>query len=573
MNHDLSGWRRDWGLMEAFFSETQIQNIEKNIRQMKPENIVFCSFESRFARSGGLAAVTKIMLPYLKKLENVQRVILLTPFYPNINPDKPLKNTGLNFNVVFDNHTVSVEIFTLNDAENGGVEEYYLKAEDFFDAANDIDDPYGYCSERPGCNEETIRYNALFFCKAVPLAAHKLGLTENIVFHLQEWQTTLVSLTAKEALTQNLLTSCCCILTLHNPFDSWISWEELAHLQSDYPIFRHPISRNRSGLTALQLGLRLIDGPVATVSRHFAGELTDDQLQAGHFAPHLQDFFKKNGVYGVNNGLFIRFPEEYSPPDLTCDQIRDIKNKKRKELINVLTSYHPPEQFGELTWKGGSIANLPDEVPLLVMSGRLDPFQKGFDILLRALEKMEREEFKVILSPLPLKKSDLDYFHEIACKCKGDVTVFPIRMEAGYAELQTGGTFGVMPSIYEPFGAAIEYMVSGTVTIARATGGLVDQIHDQRYGFLFRENPFSYTLENIREFAAASDIVQIRKRNPWAQSMAESLYKKIREAAHIYRTQPERYYQMIQQGFLRARSFTWERAAAEYLNIINHSIR
>jgi len=35
-----------------------------------------------------------------------------------------------------------------------------------------------------------------------------------------------------------------------------------------------------------------------------------------------------------------------------------------------------------------------------------------------------------------------------------------------------GATFGVMPSIYEPFGSAVEYMANGTVNIGRATGDL-----------------------------------------------------------------------------------------------------
>jgi len=201
------------------------------------------------------------------------------------------------------------------------------------------------------------------------------------------------------------------------------------------------------------------------------------------------------------------------------------------------------------------------------MSGRLDPFQKGFDILLRAVEKFKEDEIKVVLSPMPIKTSHLDYFREVADKCKGNITVFPIRMEKGYQELQMGSTFGIMPSIYEPFGAAIEYMVSGTVTIARETGGLVDQVRHSECGFLFRENPETYTMDNIRAYSQANDSVQARAGNPWVESMAAALAETLTGAADIYRNHPDTYYGLVAAGFKQARTFTWQKAAESYFRI------
>jgi glycogen synthase len=39
-----------------------------------------------------------------------------------------------------------------------------------------------------------------------------------------------------------------------------------------------------------------------------------------------------------------------------------------------------------------------------------------------------------------------------------------------------GAAFGVMPSLYEPFGMANEFYLNGAVGIGRATGGLLQQI-------------------------------------------------------------------------------------------------
>jgi glycogen synthase len=140
-------------------------------------------------------------------------------------------------------------------------------------------------------------------------------------------------------------------------------------------------------------------------------------------------------------------------------------------------------------------------------------------------------------------------------------------MAQGYVELQTGSTFGVMPSIYEPFGAAIEYMANGTVNIARNTGGLYDQVVDGKTGFLFREPQTSYVLANIKRFAASSGNVQIRKNNQWAVDIADALEATIRSAMKIFQQQRDKYHQMILHGFEKATEFSWEKNAAEYWQI------
>jgi glycogen synthase len=395
-----------------------------------------------------------------------------------------------------------------------------------------------------------------------------IGLSKDIVFHLQEWQTTLIALTAKEAMLDNTLTSCACVQTIHNPFDSRVPAEGLAALTDNKKIREHPVFKAQNGLTAYQIGLQLMDAPLTTVSEYFAGELTSDLLQTGHFAPHLQEIFKKSGVYGVNNGLFIDFPPEYSQKeDYTIKEIKKIKRGKRNALLEILDTYHPPERFGRLTYKSKSITRLPDSIPILVMSGRLDPSQKGFDVLLQAVEKFKEDDIKVVLTPMPVKSPDLDYFHEVAAACKGNVTVFPIRMQKGYRELQLGSTFGIIPSIYEPFGAAVEYMVSGTVTIARKTGGLVNQVKHKTCGFLFREKPDSYTMDNIKLFSQSGDIVQLRKHNPWVRDMADALYEVLKEAVAMYQKRPDDYYRLITEGFKQARLFTWQKAVETYVHL------
>jgi len=571
MKKITNSWQRDWTLMPYLFDKKEIQKISNLLKNLKINTVAYCSYESRFGRSGGLGAVSARILHFLNEVNQMTDTILITPFHSHIIDEKKLKSTGIIFDVPFDQQVIKIEVweyaFKYDDPRKGSLKEYYLKADGFFDAQNGLNDPYIFFEDDKKRNDEAIRENALLFCKAVPLAMKALGLVENIIFHLQDWQTALISLTSKQAMLNRTLKSCATVETLHNAFDFFIPWQVLAKIIDKTRVIN--ISQHLpQGLTALQIGLQLVDGPITTVSENFAREFTADILQTQHFAPHLQTIFQKSAVVGINNGAFVDFPPEFSQlKNMTVNRLKTIKTKNRKMLLKILDEYHPPERFGELTYRGGTITNLHDSIPILVMSGRLDYNQKGFDIFLPAIERFAEDEIKVILAPLPVKPSDLDFFKEIASKCQGNVTVFPIRMSRGYHELQIGSTFGLMPSIYEPFGAALEYLVNGTITIARKTGGLVDQIDDNQCGFLYREDSKFYNLENIKQFYDLADNLLLRRNNKWVQGMADALHERLKEAIYLYQNHPHEYYRLIIMGFKKARSFDWSLSAKRYFDV------
>ena len=564
---NLKGWKRDWTLMSVFFNGEEISSITERLNNLKVHTVVFCSFENRFARSGGLSAVITNVLPYIREVNHIPSVILMSPFHRHIADESNLTPTGHSFEVRHNGKTSAVDIleYTADYSRpvKGDVKEYYLKADGFFDARNRLNDPYLYDSQDEERNNLVLCQNSLFFCKAVPLALNSLRITENIILHMHEWQTALIALTAKDAMLTGALTSCGTVQTIHNSYDSTVPPGLLSNLV-DSSRRKRISGLPADGLSAYEIGLQLVDGPVTTVSEHFARELTSDILQTEYYAPHLQTILKRTGVYGVNNGMFVELSSDYPKGEHhTLDEVRRIKLKNRRALLKVLSAYRPPERFGDLTYQGKTISRLPDKVPVLAMSGRLDPIQKGFFVFLRAIERFPEDAIKVVLTPLAAHSSDLDYFYEVACKCRGNVTVFPVRMTKGYHELQTGASFGIMPSIYEPFGAAVEYMASGTVNIGRATGGLVDQI-DEKCGFLFKEDAVFCTARNVHDFINTEHIIQVRKINPWAQNMADNLFEVIRKAVDIYQNRPAAYYRMILNGFKKAGQFSWESNAAKY---------
>ena len=186
---------------------------------------------------------------------------------------------------------------------------------------------------------------------------------------------------------------------------------------------------------------------------------------------------------------------------------------------------------------------------------------------LKVLEGFGRDEIKVVLGPMAVNRSDLDYFYEVSAKCDGNLTVFPIRMEEGFRELQCGSTFSVWPSIYEPFGGAIEYMANGTPVIVRESGGLVNQVEPGVSGFSYLEPMTHYNIDNLRRFFSAKDVVQSRRFNPWYQDMAATLKGVLDQAIRMFQDEPDSYYQMILNGFKKARDFSWEKNTEEYQEV------
>ena len=553
--------------MSEFFSGEEIARIAGRLEGMPVENVVYCSFENRFAKSGGLAAVTKAILPYLGTLPGVRRALLVSPFYPAIMKRELFEDTGKRIRVRLGER--EIEAYLLRKGN-----EYFIGADGYFDAANPDGDPYLYVMGDSEANQRKTLDSALFFCKAVPAVLAALDIKENVILHLQEWQTAPLAFTAKEAMLEGRLESCGCVHTLHNPYDCFIPTEDLELLFIRPERLEGEFSKKREGITAFQLGLPLSDAPLSTVSRNFAAEFNDDILQTQHFAPHLQEIFSRTEVIGVNNGMFIPFPPEYRDiPSITLSSIRRVKEEKRRQLLAILDAYHPAQRFGELTYRGGPITGLPGGIPIFVMSGRLDFSQKGYDILLRAVARFEEDHIKVVLSPPSSDEHALAIFRKTAEQCKGNITVFPMRMEEGYQELQMGGTFGLMPSIYEPFGAAVEYMAAGTVTIARATGGLIDQIDDNISGLLFKEHSARYTIQNIRSFANTATQPEMRVDNPWATDMVSALVKRMRDAIDLFKNRPDRYDAMILAGLEKALTFDWNTSVRLYLDIYRQAAK
>ena len=156
----------------------------------------------------------------------------------------------------------------------------------------------------------------------------------------------------------------------------------------------------------------------------------------------------------------------------------------------------------------------------------------------------------------------------------------------------------VMGSLYEPFGGATEGYAVGTPVVARATGGLVQQVvpftgdscntavrslshqfygeSDAPTGFLFHESGL-----NAQEIAQGwrdildcgylpkGDRLKERLAIPLFQSMVYAAEGALNEAIDLYKTDQPEYAEMIYHGFGMLDRFSWDQAVREYQEVFS----
>lgn len=573
LEHD-SGTNRECRIhgMRSFFDASEIDLLLSASAKVDANTatVVYCVYENPFARSGGIYAVA---VNYAATLRASGRdTLVVSPFHSRVSsaPKEPLTCIG-SCEVPFGENRVAVKIFEYFQED---VRWILFGSVGFFDASGGEAGGDPYVHEDPG----KLLIDSLFASAAIPYVLAELGKTNNVIVHAQDWQLAGTALTAKLAVLENRLRSVAVVLTCHNPYDQGLSSTELSLMTS------RQFTGNRFTETVYQYFMPLVDAPITTVSRVFANDLVSDPLQTSHFAKHLQVIFQKRGVIGVDNGLFlppIRPFHEKSIAEAMAGRPQEIlkeKDELRRKMLAELDSYTDPRIFGKLAGVDGKpLRDLPPEIPVYVMFGRLDPGQKGFDVLARAIEAMPRGKSRFILTPIVPKESPFsDDLRQLALRCSGDVAVYPFRMEKGYLETMAGATFAVLPSLYEPFGAATEPYLTGTPVIGRATGGLCQQVvsfganADEATGFLYRE-----LLPDAKEESIQADWREIQRAKtpgtrycvPVYGAMVATLATTLSRSAELYRFDKPAYGKMLGNLFKQATSFGWDRALREYLEV------
>jgi len=557
-----------------------------------PKQIAFIAYETPYAPCGGVAAVMT-HLPAKLATSSGLPTIAITPFHFNIVKTSSLKHemewVG-DCEVPYATRSIAVNILR---HRNGRY--IFLQTKDepkgskpFFSG---IRHPYDVGAPQND-NASILRRDALFFGAAVSQALPVIDRSASWILLLQDWEAATAALALKGDRTDLKYSL---FLTLHNSYDNGASDEELRLFGI------HPA--DCPGDTVLTRALPLVQPPVFTVSDQFALDFTDEILQAQIMASHLAPQLASRLV-GVNNGPFTELAVDSDILEharhANFNPLKKWKSAYRKKALDALDAFTPTRD--KPVWGNPGLFNR-DDAPWFIMAGRDDSRQKGYDVACSAITRFLASggEARFLFFPIPGDEGlpGLTFLRRLSQRYPESVLVLPFIFQEGFFAFLQGATYGMMPSLYEPFGMANEFYMKGTVGIGRATGGILQQIvpsqaaksysqavriRAERWhtpsirptGFLYRERDgIPSAVEDWQAINAAGydssgvspNRVEQRGKLLLFKSMVDQLSLCIGDAARIWREQPEVYYQMLIDGIAYIQeNFSWERAARLYIS-------
>jgi len=548
--------------------------------------LAFVTYETPYAPCGGIAAVMGRLPRQIEKASGLS-VVVITPFHHRIAKTASLAMEPVgSFRVPHGGAALQADLLRYEE----GVSWIFLRVGDprFFAGRRH---PYDVASS-PGETGAALLRDSLLFGAAAARALEVMDPEARWVLLLQDWEAATLALALAGTGSRHL-----CYLTLHNSYDSPASnWDLLlAGLNPDAC----------PGQTVLDRALARVEWPIFTVSEPFSLELTEDLLQAEILAPHLRDRLRPRLV-GVNNGPFadLAVPETVAA-EAACGKIESFvewKEAGRREFLKALDAL---AAGGPGPIWGDPCRFRRDRAPWFVLAGRDDARQKGYDVAVEAAASVLEQgaEARFLFFPIPGDEGidGLGFVKDLAERFPEKVLAMPFLFREGYFAALRGAAFGVMPSLYEPFGMANEFYLNGAAGIGRATGGILLQIVPLRAaasfsqavearssrwhapsaaptGILYREpDDLPDALEDWRAITqdscqgglrAASRPVRRRALGLF-RAMAWELEIALFDGIRLFVQAPDLYFSMLAEGIRHIRrTLSWERTAQEYLRRI-----
>jgi len=555
--------------------------------------LAFVTYETPFAPAGGIAAVMGRLPHYVFKASGLETVVV-TPYHHKIEKTASLPTQEVGQTLVDSpsgNLPIKLRLYKKD------VLWYFLQPEqpDFF-AGHPHPFRVGETHDEAARN---LLRDSLLFGKATAKALQEIDQNADWILMMQDWEAATTALALSG--TQHRMKL---FLTLHNSYDSPVTDEDMAQWGIQY--------NSCPGTTVLNRAIPSAQRTIFTVSDQFAEDLCDDEFQSKIMAPHLNEMLRPR-LLGVNNGPFAdlavglgilrkAMAGKYEP-------IAEWKAENRKKALSSLKDFEPSPE--KPIWGDRTKFNSDPSVCWFVMAGRDDPRQKGYDIAAGAVEMFLKDNGKAFFFFFPMPGDEglpgLCFLKDLALRFPENVLVLPFIWSEGFFAVLRGASFGLMPSLYEPFGMANEFYLNGTPGIGRTTGGIIQQIVPLRgvacfshtaevraakwhgssanpTGLLFREtddiesserdwhgiNRAAYKLggelpnrlEERRGIAGDPDLPGYQL----FRAMSDELRWALNDAVRLFTQCPDLYYRMVTDGinFIQ-RTFSWERAAAEYL--------
>ena len=275
---------------------------------------------------------------------------------------------------------------------------------------------------------------------------------------------------------------------------------------------------------------------VTTVSPTYAKEIMTEEFGCG-----LEEILrgKEGRVFGILNGIdnnwrsnshtrYVKYPYmslKYKTSENIQAKIYNWEEGKMKNKLYLQK---------KLGLKKGS------SIPMLSFIGRIDPNQKGIDILHKMVRKANLSEYELVILGTGNQSWEerfqwLGQFYpdNVSCNFKFD--------EKLANQIYAASDFILIPSKFEPCGLIqMIAMFYGTLPIAHKTGGLIDSIKNNVNGFIF-DNYSSEALENA-----------------------------VQKALFIWYQDKPRYKTMVESAI--ESDFSWRVSAKQYLSLYQELI-
>ena len=388
-----------------------------------------------FAKTGGLADVSHALPRALGKQLEIVTVMPLYGFMQN----SSLSRDELSFSVTLGGIAYDIAVYT---AENQGVKSYFVQAP----LLSTTQGLYGDANGEYANND--LRFG--IFCAAIVELAAMLQID---IVHLNDWHTALAALFIKERSLD--IKS---LFTIHNlAYQGVFEASSLQRLGIDSRYFVMDGIEFYGTLNFMKAGIAYSDH-ITTVSPRYAQEILTAKFGCG-----LEGFLQHHSakLSGVLNGIDTELFDPQSDTALasTFDAQDLLLKERNKKALLKETGLKDPE------------------APLFVMISRL-AHQKGFDLLLEALEPMlkKRLNLLILVDGVNHYRTALE---KIAAK-HANLCLFFGYNEALSHRIYAGGDFLLMPSLFEPCG--LNQMIAmryGTVPLVHGVGGLFDTVHEE----------------------------------------------------------------------------------------------
>ena len=349
-----------------------------------------------------------------------------------------------------------------------GILYYFWEAEDLFSRKNVYNYP-----------DELRRFT--IFSKVVIYSLPKLEFHPDIV-HYHDWHMGFLPYYIREVGVKNkFYQDVKTVLTIHNfGYQGEFNLKEnLQYLEfSEQYIYNHKLNYFDK-INYMEIGIRFTD-IVNTVSNTYAKEVENE------IAKNKMNCPKR--IYGVVNGLDIEHFNPKNDPNLFMNY--DSSNFTLGKINN--------KRY--LQKKLGLVED--DSIPMIIMISRLI-LDKGYDLIEQIYVDLLKKNIQFIIMGDGEEYSQL--FFEVEEKYRDKFRYF-LYDDKIASQLYAAADIFLMPSHYEPCGTTqLISMKYGVITLARATGGILDTIIDYEKdnengtGFLFHKLKKEELLDKIEQ--------------------------------------------------------------------------